>query len=133
MYAEKKETGLKIIVTLAIINSLATVVHFVLMGVGRLTVYGLVGDTVTYVVPAVLIGVLPITLGAVGLYRRKMWGISYFGLGSGGYLYGALTVFLTYIKSGHQGIMFYIALYLILYHLIANIYVWMYRFNLRDF
>ncbi|PKM47219.1 MAG: hypothetical protein CVV03_04350 [Firmicutes bacterium HGW-Firmicutes-8] len=133
MFTDRRPTGLKIIVTLTILNSLATLVHFILMERGILNSPGLTEDIWIYGVAVTLVAVLPVTFGSYGLYYKRIWGLSFFTLGGGAYLYAAAQMLLLSVRNQSFNIMFFISIYLILFNLFALFYCWTFRHHFRDF
>ncbi len=134
MFADRRPTGLKIVVTLAFLNVLATLVYFVLGEWGLLGTAGLVENLWIYGVAVTVTAVLPLALGAYGLFRRKLWGLSFFTVGSGAYLCSSLLIILAAVSTRNfQAIIFYVSLYLFFFNLLADFYVWNFRHHFRDF
>ncbi len=133
MFTDRRPLGLKIVVFFAILNSLATVTHFVLLDRGIFRTTGLVQNFWVYAVTVTVIAVLPVALGAYGLFYKRMWGLGFFTFGSGAFLCASGFVLLTSVEAQKFGIMFYFAIYLILYSFLANLYTWAFRHHLREF
>lgn len=133
MFNDRRPFGLKLLIVLAIINSLATVVHFFLIGQGILKTPGVVQPLWITATTVTVSGILPSILGIYGLYLKRLWGLSFFIFGSGAYLSMALWVLMTTFKDSGLGIMFFISIYLILYNLIAVLYSWSFKHHLSEF
>ena len=133
MFSDKRPLGLKLVITLGIVNCFATIVHFFLISQGILKTPGVIQPLWVTAVTVTLTGILPAILGAYGLYRKKMWGLGFFIFSNGAYLSLALLVLLTTFKAAGLGIMFFISIYLILYNLLAFVYCWNFRHHLREF
>lgn len=133
MFIDKKPLGLKIVIVLSILNALATVIHFFLIGQGILETPGIIENLWITVVTVILTGVLPSMCGAYGLYYKRLWGLGFFIFGSGAYMSLALFVLMTTFKASGFGIMSLISIYLILYSLLAVLYAWAFRHHLREF
>lgn len=133
MFIDKRPSGLKLVIALSIINSLATIVHFFLISQGILKTHGVIQPLWITAVTVTLTGILPTILGVYGLYHKRLWGLGFFIFSSGAYLSLALLVLLTTFKAAGLGIMFFISIYLILYNLLAVMYCWNFRHHLREF
>lgn len=133
MFTDRRPLGLKTVVFLVVVNCLFTVTHFVLIGRGILNTPGLVESFWVFATAVTLIAVLPAAIGAYGLYHKKMWGLGFFTLGSGAYLSSSAMILLLSVRTGTFGIMFYAAIYLILYNFLADVYIWALRHHFRDF
>ncbi len=134
MFIDKRPTGLKITIALALLNAIISLIHFILLGNGiLLRVSGLVSNLWIYATVTTVVAVLPVTLGAFGLYHRRMWGLGFFTLGNGAYLCLALLVLLLTVIAHNIGIMFYVSVYLVLYSFFATSYVWVFRHHFREF
>lgn len=130
MFNDRRPLGLKLVIALAIINSLATVAHFFLIGHGILRISGVIQPQSVTAATVILTSVLPTLLGVYGLYLKRLWGLSFFIFGSGAFLSMAVFVLLTTLSN--LGIMFLISIYLILYNLLAVLYSWSFRHHLRE-
>lgn len=133
MFTEKRPTGLKTVIFLAFINSIVTLVHFLLLERGILAVTGLIEDLWVYAAAVSLVGVLPAAIGAYGLYQKRTWGLSFFTFGSGAYISSSLLILLLSVKTHTYGIMFYVSLYIIIYSLLATFYCWMFRHHFAEY
>jgi hypothetical protein len=133
LFNDRRPLGLKLVITLAIINSLATVVHFFLISQGILKTTGIMGPVWITAAAVTFAGVLPTLLGIYGLYIKRLWGLSFFVFGSGAFLSMALLVLLTSLNESGLGIMFFISIYLIVYNLVAPMYSWSFKHHLREF
>ncbi len=133
MFVEKKPLGLKIVVALALVNSLATLAYFVLLIRGILKPAGLVENVWVYALTVIVIAVFPVILGACGLNLEKVWGLGFFTVGSGAYLFLSAVILMTSIASRNFKILFYVSVYLFLYHILASFYAWIFRHHLKDF
>lgn len=133
MFSDKRPLGLKIVVYLAILNSVATITHFILLDRGILKSSGLIADFWIYAGTVAIVAVLPLVIGAYGMYGKRMWGLGFFTLGSGAYLCAAVLILLLSVKASSYGIMFYSSIYLIFYSLLATLYSWAFRHHLREF
>ena len=133
MFTDRKPTGLKVVITLTILNSLAAMIHFILLERGMLRTPDLIEDIWIYGVAVTLVAVLPVTFGAYGLYHKRIWGLGFFTLGGGAYLYAAAQMLLLSIQNQSFNIMFFVSIYLIVYNLFALFYGWTFRHHFRDF
>ena len=133
MFTDRKPTGLKVVITLTILNSLAAMIHFILLERGMLRTPDLIEDIWIYSVAVTLVAVLPVTFGAYGLYHKRIWGLGFFTLGGGAYLYAAAQMLLLSIQNQSFNIMFFVSIYLIVYNLFALFYGWTFRHHFRDF
>jgi hypothetical protein len=133
LFIDRRNTALKLIVNIAALNSLIILVIFILMGSEVMPELLPDGAMKDYIVPVTLAGVLPIAIGAYGLYQRRMWGLSLFTLGHGALLGLAIMNLITAVEEDSLGVMFFISIYLILFSLIAFIYSWTSRYSLRDY
>jgi hypothetical protein len=132
LFTEKRPIGLKIVIVLSIINSVFAFVHFFLVSKGIISSKGLTDLLWIFGVSCTIFGALPVLFGSYGLYQRKMWGLAFFSLGSGTYLCFATIIIILSVVKGIFDIMFYAAIYLILFKLIANAYVWVFRHRFSD-
>ena len=133
MFNEKRTTGLKLVVFLAMVNAIITLTHFILLDKGILGFNGLINDLWIYATAVSLVAVLPAAIGAYGLYQKRMWGLGFFTLGSGAYISSSLLILLLSVKSVNFGIMFYVSIYIVIYSLLATFYSWMFRHHFREF
>ncbi|WP_418792031.1 hypothetical protein [Phosphitispora sp. TUW77] len=133
MYTDGRHLRFNVVIVLALLNSIITLAYFVLVEQGILQPACLPEGIRAAVFPMVLVVVVPIVLGSYGLYMRRMWGLGFFTIGGGGFLFASLTGIIFSAKSDVFGMLFFLSLYLVLYNIIANIYIWIFRFNLRDF
>jgi len=133
LFNDRRSATFKFVINIAVINSFITLVHFVLLGSSFLKDIGIAGDVGDFAVPVTITAVVPVILGAYGMYNRRMWGLGLFTLGTGAFLCSSLLVIMMLLKEGTFGAMFYVSAYLALYNIFAYIYSWNYRYNLRDF
>ena len=133
MYTDGRHLRFTFIIVLAVLNSIMAPGFFVLLDRGVLSAAYLPMGIWTAVLPLLIAAVIPVVVGSYGLYFRKMWGLGFFTLGSGAVLFGSLTGLVLSARNDDFGILFFLSAYLILYNIIANIYTWIFRFNLKDF
>lgn len=132
MYKERKFLGLRIVVYLAFLNSIVTIAHFFMLNRGILNLTNFTGDIFDYALPISITGILPLIFGAFGIYQKRMWGLGFFTLGNGAYLFAAVSL-LRLTFQPNPGIMFYAAVYLLVYSILAHLYIWNIRYSLRDY
>ncbi|MBU7008120.1 hypothetical protein [Phosphitispora fastidiosa] len=133
MYTDGRHFRFKVVIVLAVLNSIITFAYFVLINQGVVEAAYLPENIWAVVLPLAVIAVAPVIIGSYGLYMRRMWGLGFFTLGGGGFLFASLAGMMLSVRSNVFGILFFLSLYLILYNAVANIYIWIFRFNLKDF
>lgn len=133
MYTDGRHLRFKVVIVLAVLNSILTLAYFVLINQGVLEAAYLSESIWAVVLPLAVIAVAPVIIGSYGLYMRRMWGLGFFTLGGGGFLFASSVGMILSVRSDVFGILFFLSLYLILYNAAANIYIWIFRFNLKDF
>ena len=125
---QTKMPGLNLIIFLAVINAIITIIQYVLM-TKRILAKDIFGfDLSPFIVSSVLFSVLPSFLAAIGLAKRKLWGWVMFIMASGAYLFGMSFILYLGFKLGRFNIISFTAMYFIFYAMVANIYMWSYRY-----
>ena len=133
MYTDGRHLRFKVVIVLAVLNSIITLAYFILINQGVLEAAYMPESIWAAAIPLAVIAVAPVVIGSYGLYMRRMWGLGFFTLGGGGFLFASLAGIMLSVRSDVFGILFFLSLYTILYNVVANIYIWIFRFNLKDF
>ncbi len=133
MYTDGRHLRFTVVIVLAVINSIVTSAYLIMTDRGIMEAAYQTEAVSEAILPLAVAGVIPVIIGSYGLYMRRMWGLGFFTLGSGGFLFASLAGVILSLESSIFGILFYLSLYLILFNIIASIYIWIFRFNLKDF